>query len=354
MKSSKPTIQDVAEIAGVSAITVSRVLNGKAGVGDTTRAKIHSIIKDVGYHPNLGARALRGVKMGCIGVTTFSPVEVIPLSESSVIWLFSELYRVFGIRGERICFDLNPHNESNNGDFARSVWEQLFAACIIVGPIKNNDKLMERIHHSGLPYLTIGHLDSLPECSKATVNYEHGSYIATKKLIEAGHSSIALLRSFDQFQPGEDRLRGYLRALNEHNIEPQEHLNRSMTFSLKDNAETIREVLSDSTVTGLVDSSSTDDASILRKGAQLAGRTIGKDVDIVLWTYSNTIPVLPEALAHVWIPVFDAITQGLEELSKWYYGQAKGPVSVRLDPLLYETFPDAEPASRRPVFDIED
>ena len=113
MKSTKPTLQDVAEIAGVSAITVSRVLNGKAGVGDSMRAKINTIIKDVGYHPNLGARALRGVKMGCIGVTPFSPVNTVPLSESSIIWLFSELYRVFGIRGERICFDLNPHKKSN-------------------------------------------------------------------------------------------------------------------------------------------------------------------------------------------------------------------------------------------------
>ena len=213
--------------------------------------------------------------------------------------------------------------------------------------------MMERIHQSGLPYLTIGHLDSLPECSKATVNYEQGAYIATKKLIEKGHTSIALLRSFVDFQPGEDRLRGYLRALNEHNIEPQDHLIRSMTFSIADNTKTIQEVLSDKTVTGLVDSSSTDDATILRKGAKLAGRTIGNDVDVVLWTYSNTVPVLPEALAHVWIPVFDAITQGLEDLSKWYYGETKGPISVCLEPMLYETFPDAEPVPRRHVFDVE-
>ncbi len=54
------TIKDVAREAGVSAMTVSRVINGKANVKSTTRERIQKAIKKVNYRPNVGARLLSG------------------------------------------------------------------------------------------------------------------------------------------------------------------------------------------------------------------------------------------------------------------------------------------------------
>jgi LacI family transcriptional regulator len=57
---SEATIKDVAREAGVSAMTVSRVINGKASVRSTTREKIQRAITKVNYRPNVGARILSG------------------------------------------------------------------------------------------------------------------------------------------------------------------------------------------------------------------------------------------------------------------------------------------------------
>ncbi len=86
-----PTIYDVAEIAGVSANTVSRVLNGKEGVGAATKARILGVMKDVGYHPHVGARAMRGRRAGCIGLTLPAPLDVVPVSPPMLLWLLNEL-----------------------------------------------------------------------------------------------------------------------------------------------------------------------------------------------------------------------------------------------------------------------
>jgi LacI family transcriptional regulator len=54
------TMSDVARRAGVSPMTVSRVINGRQGVSDPVRAHVKAVIADVGYSPNLAARALSG------------------------------------------------------------------------------------------------------------------------------------------------------------------------------------------------------------------------------------------------------------------------------------------------------
>ena len=203
----KPTIYDVARVAQVSANTVSRVINGKSGVSNETRDRIHRIIAELGYHPHMGARALRGSQAGCIGVIQSAPPGDMPVSQAFLIWLLTELDRVFGGRGERICFDLNPRAGDPNGDYARSIWENLFSACVIASPLAVGDKTIVRIHQSGIPYLCLGRLDEFPECSSATVDYEQGAYASTKFLLDRGHKSVAMLKAFSGYQPGLDRQR---------------------------------------------------------------------------------------------------------------------------------------------------
>lgn len=350
MRKNKPTIYDVAEIAGVSANTVSRVINGKNGVSDATRQRIDRIIADIGYYPNIGARALRGGRPGCIGVIQSAEQEEIPLSHPFVQWLFGEMYRVFGIHGERICFDLNPCGGVRGGDYGRSIWESLFSACVLVSPLAINDQTIIRIHKSGIPYLSLGRLDSFPECSSATADYEQGAFLSTKYLIDRGHRSIAMLRAFPNYQPGVDRRRGYLRALSEAGIEPNERLVQTANFKAADNANIVHRLLVDEKVTGLIDCSATEDAWSIREGARRAGRVISQDFETVVWTYSNDAAVLFEACAHLWLPVREAAAEGLELLAAWHRGESKGPINIQYAPALFETMPEIEITQPKRLF----
>ena len=328
MKERAWNIYDVAREAGVSAKTVSRVLNKKPGVSDATRKRVTEIMERVAYHPHIGARSLRGRRNGCIGVTLPAPMDVVPVSQDVFIWLFTHLHEVFGRHGDYIGFDLNPHATTPSSDYARGVWEQLFKAVVVAGPLPVDDPVIRRIHQSGIPYVAMGRLDSLPELSSATVDYEEAAYLSTHFLLNRGHKRIAMLRAFDGFQPGVERWRGYLRALDEAGIKPDKTLVRSVDFGIRNIANVIHRLLADRSVTALVDSSATEDGGALREGARRAGRIPGEDFEIVAWTYNDRASVLSEASAHMFLPVLEAIAEGIEELAAWARGTRTEPIQL--------------------------
>src|SRR3954454_17093182 len=73
--SSNATVHEVARIAGVSAATVSRLLNGTAKVSDEKRQVIESVIDQLNYKPNVLARNLKSGSSRTIGVLTQSLVS---------------------------------------------------------------------------------------------------------------------------------------------------------------------------------------------------------------------------------------------------------------------------------------
>lgn len=346
------TIYDIAREAGVSAKTVSRVLNGKSGVSPRTRQRILDIMQRVGYHPHIGARSLRSGRNGCVGVTLPAPLNVVPVSQGFFLWIFTKLMDVFGRRGDYVGFDLNPYDTEIRGDYGRGVWEQFFKACVIAGPLSVNDPVIRRIHESGMPYLAMGRLDSLPEVSSATVDYEEGAYISTRFLLERGHSKIAMLKAFEGFHPGIERTRGYTRALEEAGITPDASLVRSVDFGARNLANAVHRLLSGRDTTALIDCSATEDATSLREGARRAGRTPGKDFEIVAWTYVDNAAVLSEASAHVWLPVIDAVNEGIEELAKWAAGERSGPISILYHPILSTDVANGEVPKPKRLFQM--
>ena len=68
--SDRVTIAQVAEEAGVSAMTVSNVLNGRPGASEETRRRVLSAAERLGYQPNLSARNLKAGRTGLVGVMT--------------------------------------------------------------------------------------------------------------------------------------------------------------------------------------------------------------------------------------------------------------------------------------------
>src|SRR3954471_23983738 len=63
------TIRDIADLAGVSIATVSRVLNGRPDVSDDTREAVLRVVRQHGYTANRSARSLSGGRTQLVGVT---------------------------------------------------------------------------------------------------------------------------------------------------------------------------------------------------------------------------------------------------------------------------------------------
>src|SRR3954468_262446 len=65
---STPALADVARLAGVGSGTVSRVINGGKNVSAKTLARVHAVMRDLGYQPSYAARALKGAPSNTIGL----------------------------------------------------------------------------------------------------------------------------------------------------------------------------------------------------------------------------------------------------------------------------------------------
>ncbi len=326
------TIYEVAKEAGVSPKTVSKVINNKDGVKLETRAKIQEIVKKLGYHPNIFARSLRANVPACVGVTFPAPIDIIPFSSRFFMWLFYELYKIFGKQGDYVCFDFMPYESLEQRNYARGVFDKLFKSCVLVGPLSLDDTTVVKIHQTGVPYVAFGRLGSFPDVSHATVDYEEASYLSTKFLIEKGHKKIGLLQGFEGYYPGAERILGYRRALEEHGIPYDSNLVQSVRFNYDSLYRKAYYLLANSEITAIIDSSGNEDPMALREASKSAGREMGKDVEVVIWTYEEKKVILKEASAHVWLPVRESASQGLEELNKWIKGEREGPIRILYRP----------------------
>lgn len=284
------TIHDIAREAGVSAKTVSRVVNQERGVAEATRRRVATIIEEVAYFPHTGARSLRTTTRDCIGVTLPAPRTRVPLSPTMLNWLFFELDRVFGSKGDFVVFDLNPYALANHHDYARGLWEQRYSGLVIAGVLDEDDSVVRRVHNAGVPYMTSCRMDTFPECSSATIDIEEGAYLSTDYLIRRGHKRIGMLKPFKNTQPGNARRRGYARACEAHGIEFDEDLVRPITLESADVINAVFRLVSDPTVTALIDSSGGEDSASIREGVRRAGRILGKNIEVLPWTYIPTRP----------------------------------------------------------------
>ncbi|WP_394222171.1 LacI family DNA-binding transcriptional regulator [Alteromonas gracilis] len=206
-----PTIYQVAERAGVSLSTVSRVLNGKASVNAALRERVEKAVKELNYRPSTVARSLANSRTDSVGVlvpeldTTFFS-EIVQSLES--IFRAENKHIIIAVGGK--CTD----SQKKAVDFLVS----RNCDALIVHAQAVTDDYLKGISESKLPIAFIDqHVESLPN---ASFNFDHekGGYLATRHLLELGHQNIAYISGPAEFSESAIRVKGYKRALSEAGI----------------------------------------------------------------------------------------------------------------------------------------
>ena len=104
------TLKDVAQLAGVTVTTVSRMLNGRGNVSGKTRERIHQAMDALGYSPNEMARSLKAASSPFIGVIV--PTVNTPFFAS----LVEEIEKAAFVRGYRILLCVTGMDEDKERD----------------------------------------------------------------------------------------------------------------------------------------------------------------------------------------------------------------------------------------------
>jgi len=207
----KLTIIDIANFAGVSKSTVSRVINKDKHVSKKTREKILNIIKESGYVPDNIARSLITKKTYTIGLII--PDIINPFySETSKI--IEDTLRKLGY-SLIIC---NTNNRSTLQNTYLNILIQRKVDGIIFGSVKTNDSNIVKFAERGLPYITYHRRLSDKKSNFVISDDIDGIKLAVKHLIDLGHRNIAYISGPKLFSTGINRLRGFIEARNIFNL----------------------------------------------------------------------------------------------------------------------------------------
>lgn len=205
------TSQDIAERANVSISTVSRVLNNTAPVAEETRARVLSIIAELGYKPNLFAQGLAGGQSRTIGVLTqligspFYDVILRGILKGIDSSGYSPLFADGG-------WDAKKDQMAINMFIQRQV-----DGLIILNGHSPEEFLLEIA--SEIPMIIVGR--DIPDLKEQCLPFDdfEAAQKATQYLIEAGHRRIAHITGLRDHQDAIERRDGYLNAHKEAGIE---------------------------------------------------------------------------------------------------------------------------------------
>lgn len=210
------TIYDVAREANVSMATVSRVVNGNPNVKPTTRKKVLTTIERLGYRPNAVARGLASKKTTTVGA-------IIP--DISNIF-FSELARGIEDIATMYKYNMILSNSDSNKDkelqLINTMLEKQVDGILFMGG-NITDEHIQQFKTSSAPVVLAATYDSTGVIPSVNIDYELAAYEATKELISSNNNKQpALVASTRDTMVNNLKYEGYIRALNEANIDVDE------------------------------------------------------------------------------------------------------------------------------------
>lgn len=212
-------LEDIAEMAGVSRSTVSRVLNDDPKVSDGVRARVQKVLADTRFHPNAAARSLATHRTCIIGLI-FPRVFTM---------MFTDPWASVLIKGclegsERADLSLvhmlvsTDDQASVDRFFERSVMGRHLDGVILASHVLG-DKLVGRLQENDFPYVLIGR-DEHRAANFVDIDNRQAARVATQHLIDHGYRTIAHLSGPPGLVTANDRKEGFFDAIRASDIDP--------------------------------------------------------------------------------------------------------------------------------------
>lgn len=210
------TIKEVAQHAGVSIATVSRVLNNVGPVGVRTRDRVRESVRQLKYVPNAVGRSLSRRKTEAIGL----------LLPDLFGEFFSEVLRGSDQTAQLSNHHLvvsSSHNNKKQIRAAMTMMRGRVDALVVMSPHIDAEILRESFPQS-MPVVLLNCYVESNDFDSLNVDNFNGARAMTDHLIQHGHKRIAIIKGTEHNTDASERLRGYLDALRGHGLPIDEHL----------------------------------------------------------------------------------------------------------------------------------
>ncbi|ROR96154.1 LacI family transcriptional regulator [Salana multivorans] len=235
------TSADVAHRAGVSTSAVSYAFNGRPGISDETRARIHAAAKELGWRPNSAARALTGARAGLVGLVIKRPARSLG-TEAFYADLIAGLQA--GLQEQHVALSLLVASDLEDELAIYREWtrDRRVDGVVLTDP-RQGDARLDLLAALGLPAVVLGNHPS-PPGQAPTVWIDDGA--VTTSLLEylwaLGHRRIARVSGPEKYEHTLRRTNAMAAFLAERDAAPAEVI--ATDYSESEGAHAARYLLS--------------------------------------------------------------------------------------------------------------
>jgi LacI family transcriptional regulator len=235
----RASIHDVAQRAGVSIKTVSRVLNREPNVSDGTRERVMDAVSDLSYRPNMFARGLASVRSFLIGMLYDNP---------SASYVSGLQYGAIGRcrdEGYHLIVEVLDVQDPNLGHAVHAlVADSSLHGIILTPPLCDSPAVIDALERAGTRFVSIA--PSRPSATSPHVGIDdrQAAYDMTAHLLELGHRRIGFIKGHPDHGAAMARLRGYTDALRDQGLSLDESICLQGLFSYQSGMEAAETLLS--------------------------------------------------------------------------------------------------------------
>jgi LacI family transcriptional regulator len=303
------TIDDVAEKAGVSAKTVSRVLNNEPNVRDTKRKIVMEASRALGYRPNPAARSLAGSKSFLLAHLHDNPVPEYVAATNEGIYTACR---------DNGYFLLPQRIEPDAADGLDRLQAFLFTASpdavILTPPLCDNEQVISILEHAGVPHASL----SAAQSTSARHVLRHDEHLAARKLVEhlihQGHRDIAMIAGPEGHKAASARFDGYMNALELAGIHPETTLVEHGDYTMRSGLEAAQRLLARAKRPTAIFAAN-DDMAVGALTASLAlGLRIPEDISIAGYDDTRLASAVWPPLTTIRQPVSEMACRAAERL----------------------------------------
>lgn len=218
----KVSLTDIAQAAGVSISTVSRIVNNSAGIAEKTRAHVLQVMREKGYHPRhfSGGASSRPSRLITLVITEH---------EANI---FENPFFIMAMKGANACArDRHFHvmvsfceSENEQYEYLQELVTANWTDGVVLFSVEQQDPSIEYLREKEFPFSVIGRPDRPSETLWVDNDNFQAIYTLVSDLIDRGARNIAFIGTKWSRRYTLDRYEGYLQALRSRGIEVSEKL----------------------------------------------------------------------------------------------------------------------------------
>jgi LacI family transcriptional regulator len=270
------TIHDVAQRAGVSPMTVSRVVNGEKNVREATRAAVMSAVQDLNYAPNPAARSLAGAAGARLGLLYSNP---------SAAYLSEFLVGALDESSRKSAQIILEKCELTSATAERAAVRKLVdggaAGVILPPPLCESPDVLGELKEADVPAVAVatGRFNAQASCVR--INDFAAAYEMTNYLLSLGHRRIAFIKGHPNQTASLEREHGFEAALREAGVRSDKALIVQGYFSYRSGLDAAENLLSRKIIPTAIFASNDDMAAATVSVAHRKGLDVPGDLSVV-------------------------------------------------------------------------